>query len=62
MREEIKTIPRTGTGTLTTRHKLRGTMDANIALSNWIDRQRPKSLPNDKVLLREPKKGKTNEK
>jgi hypothetical protein len=39
MQEQIREIPRTGTGTLTRRHKLRGAMDASIELSNWISRQ-----------------------
>ena len=39
MKDEIRDIPRTGTGTLTRRHKLRGAMDFGIELSNWISRR-----------------------
>lgn len=39
MQDEIRDIPRTGTGTLTRRHKLRGAMDFGIELSNWISRR-----------------------
>lgn len=39
MKAEIRDIPRTGTGTLTRRHKLRGAMDFGIELSNWISRR-----------------------
>ena len=47
MQEEIRAIPRTGTGTLTARHKLRGAMDFSVKLSNWISRREMESSPND---------------
>jgi energy-coupling factor transporter ATP-binding protein EcfA2 len=39
MQIEARAIPRTGSGTLTQRHKLAAAMDYNVTVSNWIDRE-----------------------
>jgi hypothetical protein len=39
MQVESRAIPRTGSGTLTQRHKLAAAMDYNVTVSNWIDRE-----------------------